>query len=48
MNQFTLENILTENVALRSEVKIDSECHYENRPIQIYRKFYLEELKIFR
>ena len=23
-------------------------CHYENAPIQIYRKFYLQNLKIFR
>ena len=23
-------------------------CHYENTPIQIYRKFHLQKLKIFR
>ena len=23
-------------------------AHYENTPIQIYRKFYLQKLKIFR
>ena len=26
----------------------ESLCYYENMPIQIYRKFHLEKLKIFR
>ena len=28
--------------------KITGEKHYENPPIQIYRKFHLQKLKIFR
>ena len=37
----TDNNYNHDNVCLRTE-------HYENTPIQIYRKFQLQKLKIFR
>ena len=32
----------------RSSIKVSKLDHYENTPIQIYRKFHLQKLKIFR
>ena len=31
-----------------SKQSVNTASHYENMPIQIYRKFYLQKLKIFR
>ena len=42
-------SILTISITIQYHPKITIyRCHYENRPIQIYRKFHLEKLKIFR
>ena len=30
------------------QLYLSSEKHYENTPIQVYRKFHLQKLKIFR
>ena len=40
----------THNLFFLAEIRKNNvyPCHYENTPIQIYRKFHLQKLKIFR
>ena len=33
---------------MRVRLRVKTRVHYENTPIQIYRKFHLQKLKIFR
>ena len=35
-------------LALTKGTNLNLEFHYENMPIQIYRKFHLQKLKVFR
>ena len=49
-----LHTLLFESIALRDEANesifkyVHITFHFENRPIQIYWKFHLQKLKIFR
>ena len=44
----TLETVLMNTHSLCFEQKYEKKKHYENMPFQIYRKFHLQKLKIFR